>query len=172
MTLLKFDHFTTTPIYVKSNFGVFKRSKNVISGNFGDSELWILVNLRLESCSNLLKSKFRTSKIVKINIFGLFEFPKMWFHVKKSGSKMIKFQQSQAFTSHFESLWSKVKYKSWFHEIFHPKKIFSWHQFNFLEFFTFDFYRKWVWKIQDFSVTQILREINLPFLNLWILLIR
>ena len=33
-----------------------------------------LVNLGLEWCSNLLKSKFRTFKIVKINIFGTFEF--------------------------------------------------------------------------------------------------
>ena len=68
--------------YVKSNFGAFKRSKNVIFGNFWDSELWILVNLGLESCSNLLKSKFRTSKIVKINIFGPFVFTKIGFHVK------------------------------------------------------------------------------------------
>ena len=59
-----------------------KLSKNVIFGNFWDSEIWILVNLGLESCSNLLNSKFRTSKIVKINIFGPFEFTKIWFHVK------------------------------------------------------------------------------------------
>ena len=51
-------------------------------GNFRDSELWILVNLGLESCSNVLKSKFRTSKIVNINIFGPFAFTKIWFHVK------------------------------------------------------------------------------------------
>ena len=49
--------------YVKSNFGKFKRSKNVIFGNFWDSELWILESFGLESCSNWLKSKFRTSKI-------------------------------------------------------------------------------------------------------------
>ena len=67
--------------YVKSNFGEFKQSKNDIFGNCRDSELWILVNLGLESCSNLLKSKFGTSKIAKINIFGLFEFPKLGFHV-------------------------------------------------------------------------------------------
>ena len=63
--------------WVKSNFGEFKRSKNVIFGNFGDFELWILVNLGLENCYNLLKYKFRTSKIAKIDISGLFEFPKM-----------------------------------------------------------------------------------------------
>ena len=39
--------------YVKSNFGDFKRSKNVIYSNFRDAELWILVNLGLESCSFL-----------------------------------------------------------------------------------------------------------------------
>ena len=64
---------------VKYSFGEVKQSKNVI---FGDSGVWISVNLGLESCSNLLKSKSRTSKIVKINIFGMLDFPKMWFHVK------------------------------------------------------------------------------------------
>ena len=47
-----------------------------------DSELWNLANLALENCSNLLKSKFRTSKIVKNDIFGPFEFAKIWFHAK------------------------------------------------------------------------------------------
>ena len=68
--------------YVKSNFGKFKRPINVIFGHFKDSELWNLVNFGLESCSNLLKSKYRTSNIAKINIFGPFEFTKIWFHVK------------------------------------------------------------------------------------------
>ena len=44
---------------VKSNFGKFIQSKNVIFGNFRDSELGILVNLGLESCSNLLKIKIQ-----------------------------------------------------------------------------------------------------------------
>ena len=44
---------------VKSHFGKFQRSKNVIFGNFRDAELWILVNLGLESCSNLLKIKIQ-----------------------------------------------------------------------------------------------------------------
>ena len=68
--------------YVKSNFGKFKQSKNVIFGNFRDFELWILVNLGLERCTNLLKSKFRVSKIVKNDIFGPFELAKIGFHVK------------------------------------------------------------------------------------------
>ena len=40
---------------MKSHFGEFKRSKNVIHDNFRDAELWILVNLWLESCSDLPK---------------------------------------------------------------------------------------------------------------------
>ena len=35
-------------IYLKSNFGKFKQSKNVIFGNFRDSELLILVKMGLE----------------------------------------------------------------------------------------------------------------------------
>ena len=66
---------------VKSHFAKFKRSKYFIYSNFRDTELWILVNLGLESCSNLQKSKFRTSKIGKNNIFGPFEFAKIRFHV-------------------------------------------------------------------------------------------
>ena len=62
---------------VKSHFGEFKRSKNVIYSNFRDAE----------SCSDLLKLKFRTSRISKNNIFGPFEFAKMWFHVKSERQK-------------------------------------------------------------------------------------
>ena len=40
---------------VKSHFGESKRSKNVVYGNFRDAELWILLILGLESCSDLLK---------------------------------------------------------------------------------------------------------------------
>ena len=47
-----------------------------------DSEIWILVKLGLESCSKLLKSKFRTFKIAKNDIFGPFEFANIWFHIK------------------------------------------------------------------------------------------
>ena len=80
--MLKLDNFIVTPILAKSNFDEFKLSKNVIFGNCRDSELRILVNLGLESCSNLLKSKFRTSRIVKINIFGPSEFTEISFHVR------------------------------------------------------------------------------------------
>ena len=62
---------------MKSNFGEFILSINAIFGNFRDAELWILVDLGLESCSNLPKSKFRALKIVKNDIFGPFEFAKI-----------------------------------------------------------------------------------------------
>ena len=45
--------------YVKSNYGKIKRSKNVICGNFRDSDLLILVNLALKKCSNLPKIKIQ-----------------------------------------------------------------------------------------------------------------
>ena len=65
--------------YVKSNLGKFKPSKNVIFGSFRDSELWHLVNLGLESCSNSLKSKFRISKIAKNDILDSLHLPKLDF---------------------------------------------------------------------------------------------
>ena len=74
----------TLRFYVKSNFARFKRSKNGILGNFRHSELRILLHLGLESCSNLLKSRFTTSKIAKNDVFELFEFTKIWFHMKSS----------------------------------------------------------------------------------------
>ena len=43
--------------HVKSNFGEFKRSKNVIFGNFEHWSLNFLVNLGLENCSHFLKIK-------------------------------------------------------------------------------------------------------------------
>ena len=53
-------------------------------------------------------SRPKIAKIAKNDIFGPFEFAKIWFHVNQSGGKMIKFQQSQCLTSHFESFWSIV----------------------------------------------------------------
>ena len=96
--------------YVKSNFGKLKKSKKVIFGNFRDTETWNLVNLLIESCSILLKSKFRTSYIAKITFSGRLNSPKFDFTSNLSGGKMIKFQQSQALTSHFQSFWSIVNF--------------------------------------------------------------
>ena len=55
LTLLTFDNFTVPlQLYMKSWFGEFKRSENVIFGNFWDPEFWILANFGLESCSKLI----------------------------------------------------------------------------------------------------------------------
>ena len=43
--------------YVKSNFGEFKRSKNVIFGNCRDSQFWFLVNFSIFQEPNLPKFK-------------------------------------------------------------------------------------------------------------------
>ena len=59
---------------MKSNFCEFKLSKDVIFGNFRDSELWILSNLGLESHSNLLKIKIQKSKIAKSDRFNTPKF--------------------------------------------------------------------------------------------------
>ena len=61
--------------YVKSNFSAFKRLKNVIFGNFSNFE-------QLSSAKFTKNSKFRVSKMAKNDIFGLFEFAKIWFHIK------------------------------------------------------------------------------------------
>ena len=66
-----------------------------------------LVSYGLERCF-LLKSNFSTSKIAKNYIFGPFEFAKSNFRQNRSGGKIIKFQHSQALTSHIESFWSLV----------------------------------------------------------------
>ena len=88
--------------WVKSYFGQFKRSKNVIFGHFRT------LNFGLESCSNWQKSKFLTSKIAKMTFLDCLNSPKFDFIQNLSGGKIIKFQQSQALTSHFESFWSIV----------------------------------------------------------------
>ena len=61
-----------------------------------------MVNFGLKSSTNLLKSKFRTPKIAKHDIFGPFEIPNIQFTENRSGSKIMDFQQSQSLTSHFE----------------------------------------------------------------------
>ena len=52
--------------------------------------------------------------MAKNDIFGQFEFTKIWFHVNLSGSKIIKFQQSQALSSFTFWEFRKTKFQvSW-----------------------------------------------------------
>ena len=57
--------------YMKSHFGEFKCSKNVVFGNLRGFKYQIYQIL-----------KFRVTKIAKNDIFGLFEFAKIRFYVK------------------------------------------------------------------------------------------
>jgi len=85
--------------YVKSNFGEFKLFKNVFwVSNVKGSEFWFWYIWATFKSPIYQNSKFRVSKIAKNDIFGLSEFAKIWFHIR---GEMIKFQRSQALTSHF-----------------------------------------------------------------------
>ena len=64
----------TLRFYVKSNLGEFKRCKYVILANLETLNFEFLVHLGLESCSNVLKSKLKTSKIAKNYIFDWFNW--------------------------------------------------------------------------------------------------
>ena len=59
------------PFWVKSNFGQFKRYKNVVFGHFRDSKLWIFGKLGLESYSNLLKSNSEPLKLTKLTFLTI-----------------------------------------------------------------------------------------------------
>ena len=74
---LRLDFVEILSFYRLSNF-----TWNTVFANSNGPKMSFLAILGLKSCSNSLKSKFRTSEMVKINIFGMFEFPKMWFQVK------------------------------------------------------------------------------------------
>ena len=108
MTLLKFDNFTTTSILHEIKFWRTQTVQKCHLWQFWRAELWILVNLGLESCSNWQKSKFLTSKIAKMTFLDCLNSPNFDFIQNLSGGKIIKFQQSQALTSHFEIFWSIV----------------------------------------------------------------
>ena len=54
------------------------------------------------------KSKFRTFKSGKNDISYLFEFTKIWFHVKSEWQANLKISHHAFLTSHFESFWSTV----------------------------------------------------------------
>ena len=92
-----YDHFTATQILYEIKFW---RIQTVQKCCFWQS-------LR---CQVYQKSKFRVSKVAKNDIFGPFELAEIWFLLNLSGGKMIKFEQSQALTSQFESFWSIVIY--------------------------------------------------------------
>ena len=53
-------------------------------------------------------AKFSASKIAINDIMDRLNSPKYDFTHHRSGGKIIKFQQSQALTSHFENFWSIV----------------------------------------------------------------
>ena len=96
--------------YVKSNFGEFKRSKNVIFGNFRDSELWIFGKFGTWKLLKFTKNQNSEAlKLPKMSFLDYLFLPKFDFTQNQSGSKIIKFQQSLALTSHFESFWSIVE---------------------------------------------------------------
>jgi len=85
---------------MKSDFGNFQRYKNVIFGNFKGSEFWFFVFLINFQVPNSSKWKFRVSKFAKNNIFGLFEFTKIGFHVVSEWQKkdQISTKSSLKFT--------------------------------------------------------------------------
>ena len=104
LTLSKLDNFNATQILRE-----IQRSKNVICCNFRNSELWILANLWLGSCPNLLKTKFRTSIIAKNDIFGPFKLAKIWFHVKS------EWQQNDQISTKSSLNFTFWKWYSWQH---------------------------------------------------------
>ena len=66
---------------------------------------------KLEQLSSPKFTKFQRSESLKLPIMTFLDclnLPKFNFTYNLSGSKVIKFQQSQALTSHFESFWSIV----------------------------------------------------------------
>ena len=101
--------------YVKSNFGVFKLFKNVI--------LAILEVLnfdfgKIEQLSSPKFTKIQSSgsqKLPNMTFLNRLNLPKCDFTQNQSGDKIIKFQQSQALTSHLESFWSIYLYVRYLH---------------------------------------------------------
>ena len=61
--LSKFFILSPLRFCVKSNFGEFSQSKNVVFGNFRDSELCIFGKFGTWKLLNVLKSKFRPSRV-------------------------------------------------------------------------------------------------------------
>ena len=111
---MKFHHFTATPILCEITFWWIQNgSKRPFLAISETLNFEFLVNLGLKSCSNLLKSKFRNFEMTFLDRLNS---PKIDFTSNLNRGKMIKFQQSQASTSHFESFWSIVQYCNCFNQ--------------------------------------------------------
>ena len=93
--------------YEKSNFGEFKQSKNVIFDNFRDSELCILVNLVLESCSNLLKIKFQNLQNCQ-----KWHFWTVWIHQNLISHKIGVAVHISTKSSHNLSFWKFLEHSA------------------------------------------------------------
>ena len=66
---------------------------------------------KFEQFFNSKFTKFQSSESIKLadmTFLDRFNSPKCDFTQNRCGENMIKFQQSQALTSHFESFWSIV----------------------------------------------------------------
>ena len=89
--------------YVKSNFGKFKRSNDVILAISGTQnfEFWKLLKFTKNQ-------NWEPLKLSKMTFLDHLNSPKFDFTSNLSIGKMIIFQQSQALISHFESFWSIV----------------------------------------------------------------
>ena len=64
---------------------------------------------KFEQLSSPKFTKIQSSeplKLPKMTFLDLLNSPKLDFTSNQSGDKIIKYQQSQALTSHFESFWS------------------------------------------------------------------
>ena len=76
-----------------------------------------VVNFDFSKFVQLSSAKFtqiqssESLKLPKMTLLDRLNPPKFDITKNRSGGKMIKFQQSQALTLHFESLWSIVQYE-------------------------------------------------------------
>ena len=93
---------------------------NQILGNSNSQKMLILTILevlnfdlsKFEQLLSLKFTKFQSSefkKLPKMTFLNRLNSPKLDFTQNQSGGKMIKFQQRQSLTSHFESFWSIVQ---------------------------------------------------------------
>ena len=82
--LLKFTGIKIETLYYcqKLHFGEFKQSNNVNFDNFRGCEFWFESIWASFKSQNYHDSKFRVSKIAENDIFELFEYTKIWFHIK------------------------------------------------------------------------------------------